>query len=243
MLRVRPARPLLPGGIATLALDWEEVFPQSSSGRVGWNERAVYFIGYWYPRMAVYDDLRGWDAQPYLGNAEFYDDFGDYRVSVTVPAGWTVMGTGALLNPEQVWSEQTRHRIAAAAMADSVVEVASRADLQAGRVTAAASGGKLAYRFAADTVRDFAWTTSTVQRWDATSARLPDRDWDGREDLVLIHSFWREERAPRWADMPLYGKHGIEHHSRYTGFLYPWPHMTMVPDLRRTDNVWSAPTR
>ena len=228
LLRVRPPRPIPPGATTTLAIEWDETFPQSNSGRVGWSDREVYFVGYWYPRMAVYDDLRGWDAEPYLGSAEFYDDFGDYRVSLTVPAGWTVMGTGTLANPEEVWSDQTRRQLAAAAVADSVVHVASRADRQANRVTMAPPDGRLTYRFAADTVRDFAWAASNVQLWDATSAVVPDRNQDGREDRVLIHSFWREQRAPLWVDQALYGKHAIEHHSRYTRFTYPWPHMTLV---------------
>ena len=228
LLMVRPPSPIPPGGATTLAIDWEEIFPQSTSGRVGWSNREVYFVGYWYPRMAVYDDLRGWDAESYLGAAEFYDDFGDYRVSLTVPAGWTVMATGTLENPEEVWSEQTRRRLAAAEVADSVVHVASGADRQANRVTMAPPDGRLTYRFVADTVRDFAWAASNVQVWDATSARVPDRGQDGREDRVLIHSFWREQRAPLWADQALYGKHAIEHHSRYTGFTYPWRHMTLV---------------
>ena len=224
LLLVRPPSPIPSGGTTTIAIDWEEILPQSSSGRVGWSDREVYFVGYWYPRMAVYDDLRGWDAEAYRGTAEFYDDFGDYRVSLTVPAGWTVMATGTLENPEEVWSEQTRRRLSAAAVADTVVHVASGADRQANRVTLASSGGLLTYRFAADTARDFAWTASNVQLWDATSAGLPD----GREDRALIHSFWREQRAPLWVDQALYGKHAIEHHSRYTGLAYPWPHMTLV---------------
>ncbi|MSR37202.1 MAG: M1 family peptidase [Gemmatimonadetes bacterium] len=228
VLRARPPRPVPPGGSATLAIDWEEVLPQNSSGRIGYSGREIYFVGYWYPRMAVYDDLRSWDAQPYLGNAEFYDDFGDYRVALSVPAGWTVMGTGALTNPQEVWSEQTRRRVAAAAAADTVVHVATRGDRNAKTVTAAAPSGRLTWRFAADTVRDFAWTTSSTQLWDATSARVADRDRNGREDRVLIHSFWRETRAPLWAEMAKYGKDGIEHHSRFTGLAYPWPHMTIV---------------
>lgn len=228
LLLVRPPREIPPGAATTIAVDWEETFPQSTSGRVGWSENEVYFVGYWYPRMAVYDDLRGWDAESYMGVAEFYDDFGDYRVSLTVPAGWTVMATGTLDNPDEVWSEQTRRRLTIAEGGDSVVHVASGADRQAGRVTVAPPDGRLTYRFTADTVRDFAWTASNVQLWDATSARVPDRDRDGREDGVLIHSFWREQRAPLWEDQALYGKHAIEHHSRYTGFTYPWPHMTLV---------------
>ena len=209
LLLVRPPREIPPGAATTIAVDWEETFPQSTSGRVGWSETEVYFVGYWYPRMAVYDDLRGWDAESYMGVAEFYDDFGDYRVSLTVPAGWTVMATGTLDNPDEVWSEQTRRRLTIAEGGDSVVHVASGADRQAGRVTVAPPDGRLTYRFTADTVRDFAWTASNVQLWDATSARVPDRDRDGREDGVLIHSFWREQRAPLWedADGELAGAH------------------------------------
>jgi hypothetical protein len=226
VLNVRIPRDLAPGGTTTLEVEWEETFPQSSSGRVGHSEREVYFVGYWYPKVAVFDDVNGWDADPYLGTAEFYDEFGDYEVALTVPGGWTVMATGNLANPDEVWSAQTRARLAAAAVADTVVTVATAADRAAGGVTA--PGDRLTYRFSAREVRDFTWTTSSVQRWDATSARVPDRDGDGREDRVVIHSFWRPDRAPLWRDQARYGKQSIEQHSRYTGLVYPWPHMTSV---------------
>jgi hypothetical protein len=147
---------------------------------------------------------------------------------VTVPAGWTVIGTGVLENPQEVLSAQTRARLAVAAVADTVVHVATRADRGVGRVTAAGAGGRLTWRFAAENVRDFTWTTSNVQLWDATSARVADRNADGREDRVLIHSLWRETRAPLWADMAKYGKHSIEFISAQSGLAYPWPHMTVV---------------
>lgn len=226
VVRLRPPRPLLPGATAKLTVEWALTLPQNSSGRVGWSRREVYFVGYFYPRMAVYDDLRGWDAQPYLGNAELYDDFGDYHVALTVPAGWTVMATGTLENPGAVWSEQTRRRLAAAAGADTVVHVATRADRAARVVTAAPASGKLTYRFAADTVRDFTWTASNVQLWDATSARVAGRG--ARGERVAIHAFWRDDRAPLWAEAASYGKTSVEHHSRFTGLAYPWPHMTVV---------------
>ncbi|MDT8341899.1 MAG: M1 family metallopeptidase, partial [Longimicrobiales bacterium] len=181
---------------------------------------------YWFPKMAVYDDLRGWDAEPYLGAAEFYDAFADYEATLTVPAGWTVMATGDLLNPEEVFTAATLERLAAAATADTVVTVARVEELRAGTVTA--PGETLTYRFRATGVRDFTWTASRVQQWDATSARVPDRDGDGAADRVAIHAFWRPGRAPLWRDQARYGKHAIEFHSRYTGLSYPWPHMTSV---------------
>jgi aminopeptidase N len=95
-------------------------------------------------------------------------------------------------------------------------------------VTADAPEGWLTYEFEADSVRDFTWTASNVQRWDATSALVPDRDGDGQDDRVLIHSLWRPARAPLWSEAWLYGKQSIEFHSEYTGFSYPWPHMAVV---------------
>ncbi len=228
LLVLHPERPVAPGDTAEIAVDWALTLPRSGAGRMGWSEKELYFVAYWFPKMAVYDDLRGWDAQPYLGNAEFYDGFADYDVSLTVPAGWTVMATGELRNPDDVWTRMTRERLEQAAGADTIIPVADRSDRERGTVTAETGTGYLTYRYTAERVRDFAWTTSDVQSWSATSAVVPDRDGDGSDDRVLIHSFWRPDRAPLWEDQALYGKHAVEHHSRYTGFAYPWSHMTSV---------------
>lgn len=221
VLSLRLFEPLEPGDTVTVNVGWENVLPQNGAGRMGHSDREMYFAAYWFPKMAVFDDLRGWDAQPYLGGAEFYDGFGDYTLSLSVPSGWTAMATGQLQNPDEVFSARTVQRLAEAATSDERVVVASTEELAAGTVTTAGSDGWLTYRFVADSVRDVAWTTSNVQRWDATSAVVA-------EDRVAIHSFWREDRAPLWAEQWLYGKQSIEFHSEYTGLAYPWPHMTSV---------------
>lgn len=225
---VRPPEPVLPGRSIELEIDWSFTVPASGAGRMGHSDREVYFIAYWFPRIAVFDDLRGWDAQPYLAGSEFYDGFGDFDVSITVPAGWTVMATGDLLNPSDVFTAQTIERMARALESDTIVPIATRADRNDGNVTVAAPSGGLGYRFSARNVRDFTWTASNVQLWSGTRALVPDRDGDGEADRVAIHSFFREDRGPLWRQQALYGKHAIEHHSRYTGFSYPWPHMTSV---------------
>ncbi|MDZ7780092.1 MAG: M1 family metallopeptidase [Gemmatimonadota bacterium] len=216
------------GDTLELEIEWSVELPQSGAGRMGYSDREVYFVGYWFPKMATFDALRGWDAEPYLGNAEFHDGFGDYRASLSVPEGWTVMATGELENPTQVYTAVTRDRLAEAATSDERVTIAGQAERDAGTITTEGQDGWLTYEFAADSVRDFAWTTSNVQRWDATSAVVPDRDGDGEDDRVLIHSFWREDRAPLWSEQWRYGKQSIEFHSEYTGISYPWPHMTSV---------------
>lgn len=241
VMSLRPPEDVAPGDTLEIQIDWATTLPQNGAGRMGHSDREMYFVAYWFPKMAVFDDLRGWDAEPYLGNAEFYDGFGTYEAALTVPAGWTVMATGALVNAAEVYAPVVLERLERAAASDERVEVATSTEVRAGSVTAAGSDGWLTYRFQADSVRDFAWTTSNVQRWDATSAVVPDRDGDGAEDRVLIHSFWREERAPLWEEQWRYGKQSIEHHSRYTGFAYPWPHMTSVEGAEIIDGGMEFP--
>jgi len=226
IMRVQLPAPVPAGGEVELEIAWSFRVPRSA-GRMGHSDREMYFLAYWFPKIGVYDDLRGWDAEPYLGS-EFYDSYADYHVAISVPAGWTVGATGNLQNPALVYSEQTLERMAAARMADDIVKVATTEDRQEGRVTLYPESGTLTYRFEANQVRDFTWTASNVQEWDATTAIVADRDGDGAEDKVDIHSFWRPERAPLWVDQARYAKHSIEFLSRETGLTYPWPHMTSV---------------
>jgi hypothetical protein len=231
LMQIRPPSTVQRGDTLQLKIDWSFTVAQQGIGeRMGHSNNEMYMIAYWFPKMAVLDDLRGgnWDAEAFLGTGEFYDDFADYSVALTVPEDWTVMATGALENPDEVFSALTLELLAEAATSDSLVTIAGQGDRDAGTVTATGADGWLTYRFTAEKVRDFAWTTSNVQQWDATSAVVPDRDDDGEDDRVLIHSFWREARAPLWSEAWLYTKQSIEHHSVYTGFPYPWEHMTSV---------------
>jgi len=231
LMQLRLPAPVEQGDTLRLEIEWSFTVPQKGiNQRMGHSDHEVFMLAYWFPKMAVLDDLRNgsWDAEPFLGTGEFYDDFANYSVAITVPQDWTVMATGELQNPDSVFSALTVERLAAAAEADTLVTIAGQAERDAATVTEHPEGGWLTYRFAAENVRDFVWTTSNVQRWNATSAVVPDRDEDGYDDRVLIHSFWREDRAPLWADQWLYGKQAIEFHSTYTGLPYPWPHMTSV---------------
>ena len=228
LMQIRPELQIEQDDTLDLEIEFEFTVPQNGSGRMGHSDREMYFIAYWFPKMAMLDDLRLWDAQPYLGSSEFYDGFANYTAEISVPDGWTVMATGDLTNPDEVFSPITLERLAEASTTDELVTVAGEAERDAGTVTASGTDGWLTYRFEADNVRDFTWTTSNMQRWNATSALVPDRDEDGTDDRVMIHSFWRPERAPLWAEQWLYGKQSIEHHSERTGFAYPWPHMTSV---------------
>ncbi|MBA3497410.1 MAG: M1 family metallopeptidase [Gemmatimonadales bacterium] len=227
IMRLRLPKPLPPGGSADLAFGWQLRVPPDGAPRGGQDGEA-FFISYWYPQMAVYDDINGWQTDQYLGNAEFYMGYGNYDVSLTVPAGWLVTATGTLQNPEETLSAQTRARLDSARTASGIVRVVTEADREPGRSTTAGTGGKLTWRFRAENVRDVSWAASSRYLWDATSAAVGDATQDGAPDRSLVQAFYRpEQRRSHWDESARYGRHSVEFFSRYL-WPYPYPHMTAV---------------
>jgi hypothetical protein len=227
IMRIRLPKPLPAGGSATLDFSWKLRIPPDGAPRGGQDGEAFY-ISYWYPQMAVYDDLNGWQIDQYLGTGEFYMGYGNYDVTLTVPAGWLVTATGRLLNPTEVLSAQTRARLDSASHARGIVRVVTDSDRVAGTSTTAGTGGKLTWRFRADTVRDVSWAASAKYLWDATNAAVGDPNGDGRADTAAIYSFYRpEQRMSHWAESARFNRHSVEFYSRYLE-PYRYPHMTTV---------------
>lgn len=225
--RIRLPRPLSPGETAELGFGWSYVLPPNGAPRTG-TDGEVWFVAYWYPQVAVYDDVTGWHTDPYMGNAEFHMGFADYDVSLTLPEGWLVGATGTLQNPGEVLTPQTLARLQEARRAPGVVHVVAEGDRGAGKATRTASGGKLTWRFTASDVRDFAWGASPHYLWDATHAVAGDASGDGRPDTAAIHTFYRPDRV-RWAwdQSARYSRHSVEFLSRYL-WPYAYPHMTAM---------------
>lgn len=227
ILDVHPPRPLEPGGAVELAVDWSFTVPQSGAGRMGWSRDNFFFIAYWYPQVAVYDDVVGWQLDQYLGQAEFYSGFGTYRLTVEAPEGWVVMGTGALENREAVLPDPILRRLRQAEESDTVVHVLTNDDFGPGKATRRSATGYLRWQFGADTVRDVAFSATRESLWDAARTPVGDRDDDGHTDYARIDALYRET-APRWQQTWRYAQHAIDFLSRWTGYPYPWPHMTAV---------------
>jgi hypothetical protein len=217
-------RALPPGDSATLAMDWSYPPPPApADGREG-HEGHVWFMGYWYPQVAVYDDVNGWVADPYLLQAEFYMEPADYDVRLTVPHGWVVGATGTLRNAGEVLSGAAMDSLAAARRTGRVVRVEEPGPTAA---RAFAPGATTAtWHFVADDVRDFSWGTSDRYVWDATRALVGS---GMNQDTVAIHSFYRRsEAAAAWAvGGARYTRDAIEQMSAYL-WRYPWPQMTSM---------------
>jgi hypothetical protein len=224
---VRPATPVAPGESLTLEIDWHFAVPQSGAGRMGYGGDDLFHIAYWYPRMAVFDDVGGWHIDPYLGIAEFYSGFGDYRLAITAPEDWIVVATGTLENEAEVLAPAVRERLRRAESSDTTIVVVPHGGSGAGRATRDVAGNHLTWRFTADSVRDASFSATRRSRWDARRTPVGDRDGDGSVDYARIDALWRSA-APLWARAADYGAHSIDFLSRWTGIPYPWPHMTLV---------------
>ena len=214
------ARPLVPRDSLTLQVTWSFTPPPApSDGREG-HEGRVYFLGCWYPQIAVYDDVDGWVTDPYLLEAEFYMEPADYDVAITVPAGWVVGATGTLRNAAQVLTQAERDSLAAARRSGRVVRVRTPSAEVGPMPTAAPTA---TWRYTARDVRDFAWGTSDQYAWEATRAVV------GVHDTVDIHSFFRlTAHAGGWrVGGARYTRDAIQQMSAWL-WPYPWPQMTSM---------------
>ncbi len=229
LMRVTLPRALAPRDSVDFDIAWAFQLPRDGAPREGSTGDAV-MVAYWYPRVAVYDDVTGWEIDPYLGGAEFYMDYADYDVNISLPQGWLIGATGDLTNPNDILSRQTRDRLAESKRSASVVHVVRDQDRGAGATKATNTGfdGVLTWKFRARNVRDFDWGASSKFVWDATIAVVGDRERGGRTDTAAINTFYRPEaRAWAWEHSAEYERSAVEFLSSYL-WPYPWSQMTAV---------------
>ena len=213
-LRADLDRPLPPGGSVTMELTFSFQVPEHGSDRMGrerFPEGWLYEIAEWFPRLAVYDDVRGWNTEQYLGQGEFYLEYGDIDFALTVPRNFIVAGSGTLLNPLEVLTATQRQRLTRARTSDSTVAIVTVAE--AGQAASRPSGVSptLTWRFSAKNVRDVAWAAAPNFVWDASG-------WNG----ILMQSYYPPESDPDWHNSTVYVRHTIKHYSE-KWFRYPYP--------------------
>jgi hypothetical protein len=229
--RIALTTPIAAHSAGTIEADWSFQVPRIEGARgfrMGRWADTLYQVAQWYPRVAVFDDLRegGWDTDPYLGNGEFYNNFGHFDVSIDVPAGWIVGATGVLQNPAQVLTTTARERLSHVLESDSTRSIVSAAERGPGKSTAAGANGRLVWRFVADTVGDFAWATSSQFVWDATRATIPGRG------PVPVNVMYLPGHTQTYADGPRVVRHALEFYSKLW-MPYAFPQLTLVdgPEL------------
>ncbi len=206
------------GGTIDIHIDWQHVIPEFG-GRTDWYDSRngrVFEVAQFYPRMAVYDDLRGWDTQPFL-NGEFYLEYGDFNYAVTVPADMIVVGSGELVNPDAVLSTLQRQRLEQARRSDKTVFIRSVDEVNT-ETRAKPATDTRTWRFRMESTRDVAFGASRAYVWDAARINLPE----GKTALAMsAYPVESLEEGADWARSTEYVKGSIEGFSRW--FSYPWP--------------------
>ncbi len=183
---------LLPQTALKIIVEWEFSFPVKTIERFGTYHKSSFFVAYWYPQVAVFDDIDGWDYIEYNGTQEFYNDFNDYNCEITVPSEYLVWATGNWLNPDDILKEIFLQRYHLAKSSDEIVHIITSKDLR----NHSRNKRKSVFKFNATNVTDFAFAVSKKYLWDARSVQC-----SGSEEKIFIHAVY-SKKAVEFQNVP-----------------------------------------
>ncbi len=190
---------------------------QFRTGLVTSKRGTLYDVAQWYPRMCVYDDLRGWNTLPYLGQGEFYCEYGDFNYEITVPWNMIVAGSGELVNQEDVLTKNEISRLKQAASSDKTLYIIRPEEV--GTLSSRpVQNGMLTWQFKMKNSRDVSWAASKAYIWDAARINLPE----GKSALSMSVYPIESSRDTLWSRSTEYVKYSVEYFSK-EWFPYPYP--------------------
>lgn len=215
---------LKPSGKVKMKINFHFLIPQYGTDRMGQlktKNGIIYELAQWFPRMCVYDDIQGWNTLPYTGAGEFFLEYGDFEVSITVPPSFIVVSSGELLNEKDVLTQEQQTRMAAAKKSDKTVVI--RGEKEVTDPASRPAGKSLTWKFQLQNARDFAWAASKAFVWDAAQIRV------SATRNALAMSVYPEESIKRdgWQRSTEFVKASVEHYSE-KWFEYPYPVMVNV---------------
>ena len=225
LMRIDLPQPLEPGKSTQFSIDWSYQLVDSKtaySSRDGYEHfpadgNDIFLMAQWYPRMVAYSDYEGWHNKEFIGRGEFTLEFGDFDVSITVPADHIVSSTGTLQNPGDVLTGTQRQRLKKARTAEDPVFIVTAEEALANE--AERDSGSKTWKFAASNVRDFAFASSRKFIWDAQGYQQADAE----TPFVMAMSFYPKEGEPLWSRYSTQAViHTLEVYSRFS-FAYPYP--------------------
>ncbi len=223
MMRIDLEEPLESGESIVIQVDWEHniLDEVAIGGRGGYeyfeeDDNYIFGMAQWFPRLASYTDYTGWQNKQFLGRGEFTLEFGDYEVNLTVPSDHIVSATGELQNPRDVLTAKQRRRLADAGT-EKPIYIVTPEEAEENEKTKAK--GEKTWRFKAENVRDFAWSSSRKYIWDAMKFEQDDEDIPE----VLAMSFFPKEADPIWSQYSTQAVvHTMDVYNRFA-FNYPYP--------------------
>ena len=213
--------PLAPRDSVRLDISWHYDLVPAGGSREGVVDSTTYFVAYFYPRVAVFDDVDGWDSMDFTGQQEFYSDFNDYDVTVNVPANFVVWGTGTLTNASTVLQADPERRFRSSFASDEPVHIATAKELAAHTVTAqTATNG---WHFTAANIPDMAFGISDHYDWDGGSVVVDD----ATKRRVSVQSAFNDTAAD-FHSMVRFARHSLGWLSHsWPGVSYPYEKSTV----------------
>ena len=207
------------GNKAKLTIAFEFTIPERGTDRMGLlktKNGIVYEVAQWFPRMAVYDDIQGWNTLPYIGAGEFYLEYGDFDIAITAPANLIVVSSGALTNEKEVLTPAQQIRLNNARNSDKTVMLRGADEI--GDRKSRPDGKNITWRYRIENARDVAWAASRSFVWDAARINLPS----GKKSLAMSVYPVESIKKNGWQRSTEMVKASIEHYSKLW-FEYPYP--------------------
>ncbi len=213
--------PIAPGASAKIETRWEIKIPKYARLRMGAYSDSTFYVAYWYPQVAVYDDIDGWDRNEYQGLTEFYNDKNNFDIEITVPGDYLVWAGGELQNGKEVLNPDVFDRLEKSKTSDVVINVVTKDDLENKKVTN--NKEKNVWKFIASGTPDITFAASSGYVWDALST-VVDNKTGRRTAIDAVYPFGNKNQ-----DMvAAFAKSAINYLSmEYPGVPYPYPKMTV----------------
>lgn len=213
------------GGVLKIKIEFSYISPKYGSDRTGvldTKNGKIFTIAQWYPRMCVYDDVKGWNTLPYIGAGEFYLEYGDFDVNITAPSNHIVVCSGELLNPSEVYTSEQQKRWSSAKQSDKTVTIRS-ADEVLNPTSRPTGKSTLNWHFKIKNARDVSWASSASFIVDAARINLPS----GKKSIAISAYPIECVGDTAWGRATEYTKYSIENYSK-RWFEYPYPAATNV---------------
>ena len=213
------------GASLKVKIEFSYISPKYGSDRTGvldTKNGKIFTIAQWYPRMCVYDDVRGWNTLPYQGAGEFYLEYGDFDVTITAPSNHVVVCSGELVNPKEVYSLEQQKLWLTAQFSDKTVVIRSAEDV-ANAVSKPLAKPTLNWHFKMKNSRDVSFASSAAFIIDAARINLPS----GKKSLAISAYPIESNGTDAWGRSTEYTKTSIENYSK-RWFEYPYPAATNV---------------
>lgn len=224
-IKIQLTKPIAPKTSANLAMNWSTEMPPLYTNRIGAYDQSTVFVGYWYPQIASYNDIDGWDEMEYMGSQEFNTDFSDYNVTIKTPSTYKVWATGELQNPKDVFTPEELEEFNAAKTSKELLVISPGGNNSNRRAT------QNSWNFKANNVKDFAFAVSDNFRWISNAVNIGDK-------VISSNIVYDKSQSKSLERLLSVQEESLNYLSSvYPGIEYPYPQFTTFVGVTEFDGM------